>query len=309
MKHSQRGKAVLAKYQKPGLNVLKNSDFSKEPPLVDWEYPDSVGISRFPNEPDNPCALLLPHDTSFVRQLVPQLPPGKYLVAFRYLFRGDWKPEVRVRILVGGVFDSTFPLEGSPDDRVNYFFTTFDVNVGGGEFDLGLLHSSEQREFYLDDVVLAKLETPPGSVVKNGDFEEGTNHWTVSDHVGVHPVLDQPGTHNLVLGPAIGEDSSAEQLLDMSAAGAGMYLLSFTIIRLLANLSPAERGAVSLGEGEDHRIEFEFGEIGRYTLTFLFELTTEDIAQSVKLRIAKLEVKEEEGLDSWFIDKVALTRV
>ena len=290
-------KRIFHTYQAGSRNVLVNGDFS-DGTLDPWER-DGVAYFTFPEEPGNGCAwMLMPKDTAaFIRQFPVSVTTGNYLFAFRYRLNREGGGGIRARV---GVADRIITLDSTPDGLFSYFFTVENMTQAGGVMVQVTPESDRMgRELFLDNLVFSRL---PVSLLKNGDFEHGQENWSLVDAA----IRNVPGLgHHLYLTATQGRDSYAEQSLDLSTASAGDYLVSFTLVRLLADFAEAEKGEVSLRGGMAHRFEFEFGEIGKYMMTFIFTLSAEEIAQGLTLRIAKLDFGP--GLDAWFIDDVQMT--
>jgi hypothetical protein len=301
---------ILSKYRKRGINVLSNHDFSS-PIGTGWDQSGGVVRSTFPDDQTNPCALmtLFYGSETFLRQHLSEMQvSAQYLVAFRYVFQGEKVDQVVVRVSLERA-SSEVILSRSIGNTAAYCFLFLDAPSADTYFDVlpyGFADEVASGALYLDDMILAKCEPPPESLLRNGGFEEKEKYWTLEQAAVrlINPVKPESG-HHLVLAAAVERDSIAEQLLHLPKAGAGTYLLTFNIIRSLGDLTPPEPGEVSLlGKGGGQTLGFAFGAVGVVTMTFLFTLSADEIAPDVTLRIAKL--KFQPSIDTWFVDDVRL---
>jgi hypothetical protein len=301
---------IFSKYRKRGINLLSNNDFSS-PIATGWDQSSGVVQSTFPDDKRSPCALMtLSHGS---RRLLRQHLNGmqvsaQYLVAFRYVFQGEKVDQVVVRVSLESA-SSEVILSRSIGNTAAYCFLFLDAPSADTYFDVlpyGFADEVASGALYLDDMILAKCEPPPESLLRNGGFEEEEKYWTL-EHAAVRLInaVKPESGHHLVLAAAVERDSIAEQLLHLPKAGAGTYLLTFNMIRSLGDLTPPEPGEVSLlGKGGGQTLGFAFGAVGVVTMTFLFTLSANEIAPDVTLRIAKL--KFQPSIDTWFVDDVRL---
>jgi hypothetical protein len=295
----------------PIINLLKNADFSSPFATGDWK--GSAGVTRgsFPGELSNHCAVLpfVYGANFFLRQNVDIPATGKYLLTFRYVLAGDARGTAVLGVNLAGSFESVV-LYRSSEGVASHCVLVLE-SKGGVLQPLhmnatGVAQDEEPLELFIDDMLLARYEPTPPPILRNGDFENAySKDWKLSENAaietyGIHP---ERGSH-LALRSASEADVYAEQAA-IRLERPGAYVLTFTINHSVGETLP-RKGEVSLkSEGVDRVISFEHAGQGDYTRSFIFELSAEDIAKDMTLRIAKLKNDEQIPV-FWFIDNVQL---
>jgi hypothetical protein len=294
----------LGEHSKPSVvNLLKNADFTDG--LTDWERSPGATSGTFPGAAGNPCALLvvIPGQSAYIRQNVSSMPPGRYLISFRYLLRGRAGESVRVRISIGGgaSVDLDVVLHASPDDKVLDFFHAVEVGqAGSGYVGFTAYREAELRELFIDDVMFANLDPAPTRIVQNGDFDDYENTaWSFFGEASIVEMMSHPA-HHLELRSAANEDAGVTQMVNLEYPGT--YRLTFRIKNGFSDPLPSRKGMVCLG---GHEFEFVQENTEEKIMTFDIEISDDDLVQPLWLRVAKLQ-NDEPIIEFWYIDDVKL---